>query len=709
MILELKKIKKSFKIGAGQEFVAIDDVNLSFDKGEFVSIVGPSGSGKSTLLNIIAGLDKPTDGELIIEDKSSKKFKKKDWDLYRKNNIGFIFQNFNLIEHLTAIENVEIVMNLIGMSYAKRRKRAKELLEKVGLEKHLNHRPSELSGGQKQRVAIARALANDPDIILADEPTGALDKHTGTQIMELIKSIAKDKLIIMVTHNQALADEYSSRIIKVKDGKIESDEILKKENINTIKTTLRKKDSSMSFFEAFKLSLRNMGKKKGRVLITTIAGCIGIIGFTLITGLGNGANIYIDKQLNKFGTANVLVLSKKISKVDETGKTQITYAKDFHDYDSILSDEYITSNIVNTRKYISMQSTDSIKVSIKAKQEDGGGNEHSDYRIFALAGDNHLDFLKENVDGDIPQEGSYGILVNQATARALLKDLNIETDDITQVIGKKTILTYTIDSLKLKYEKEFNISGISNELDIGIQNVYYNYSDVKTWLSGIKIQDKNFYEFITDEACSYEITVGDVNNTKEVADHVNAESNGGAGAVSLMGDDGQKAGNRANNVAIVVKDIFAQLILMAQVVIGIFIVIALVVSSIMTSIVLYSSVVERKTEIGIIKAVGGRNKDVIRIFESEAILMGVFSGILGLIVSFILAPILEGVISKLLQLDLPGIVTIPISTIPFTEINFPFATIISIILFSAVVSFIAGYLPSKKATKMQVIDALRDE
>ena len=191
MLLSLNNLSKEYTIEKKKSFSALSGVNLNFEKGEFVSILGPSGCGKSTLLNIIAGLDQPTSGDLIIEGKSTKKYKKKNWDLYRKNNIGFVFQSFNLIEHLSALENVEIVMNLIGLSKKNRIERAKSLLKQVGLEKHMDHKPGELSGGQKQRVAIARALANDPDIILADEPTGALDKKTGIQIMQLIKEVAQ--------------------------------------------------------------------------------------------------------------------------------------------------------------------------------------------------------------------------------------------------------------------------------------------------------------------------------------------------------------------------------------------------------------------------------------------------------------------------------------------------------------------------------------
>lgn len=707
MLLELKNIGKTFKISGKEKFIALADVNLSFSKGEFVSIVGPSGSGKSTLLNLVAGLDFPTSGELLIGDKTSKKFKQKDWDLYRKNNIGFIFQNFNLIEHLTALENVEIVMNLIGLSYLKRRQRAMELLKLVGLEKHINHRPSELSGGQKQRVAVARALANDPDIILADEPTGALDQHTGTQIMELIKSIAKDKLIIMVTHNDELAQKYSSRIVKVRDGKIESDEVILEQEKNDSKSSLKKKNKVMSFFEAFKLSIRNMGKKKGRVAITVLAGCIGIAGFTLITGLGNGANIYIDKQLNKFGTANVLVLSKNIETTDDQGNKIVEESKNKTELEDILNKENLSSKISDKRVFLDLSKS---TIKLNAINENDVES-HEGFNIYSLANEDKLEFLKENVSGTIPQKGKNEVIVNQAIARKLLKDLDLDKTDLNQVIGKEITMTYAdyINEKPVKFEKTFKIVGVVSELDIGISNLYYVYEDVESWLQTCKVQDETLYSYITENSVAVEFTVTDIADTKEVSDFINDKSNGGIGKISIMGSNSSEAGFGAFNIAIVVKQIFAQLIMMAQVVISIFIIIALVVSSIMTSIVLYSSIVERKTEIGIIKAVGGRNKDVIRIFESEAILMGTFSGIVGIVISFITAPLLEKVISNVLKIDLPGIITIPLSKIPFTEITFPFATIITIIAFSALVAGIAGYLPSRKATKLNVIDALRDE
>lgn len=697
MLLELKNISKKFKIGDKEKFYALHDINIGFNKGEFVSIIGPSGCGKSTLLNLIAGLDIPSEGELIISGKNSKKFKGKDWDLYRKNNIGFIFQNFNLIEHLSALENVEIVMNLIGLSFKTRHQRALALLKKVGLEHHANHRPSELSGGQKQRVAIARALANDPDILLMDEPTGALDSKTGIQIMNLIKEIAADKLVIMVTHNDDLAEEYASRLVKLRDGEIIDDVSLHDVDINNIKSDLKKKNKSMSFYESFKLSLRNMGKKKGRLAITTIASCIGIAGLALIMGLGNGANIYIDKQLNKFASANVIAVQDNVKKKNEAGMKLLTTSNDEADYKDIFK----RSDVAEHRPRLALLSSNAI---INSK--------NINIYFMALSNEKYLDFVKENLDGNLPKENTNQILINQASARAILEANKIDSDNIKDAIGKTLTVQVNINDemhQTTNYSKDFVVSGIVNEIDLGLTNVYYNYDYVTNWLKGITINNKTAYDYAKN---GFEITIKDVNTNKQVADYINDTANGGIGSnvtFASSNSSGNAEGYFANSITIAFKTIFARLITIAQLVIGLFIIVALAVSSIMTAIVLYSSVVERKTEIGIIKAVGGRNKDVLRIFESEAILMGVFSGILGLIVAYCFKPIIEFIILHYFNLNLPDIISIPISKVPLTDLSFPFATYICLIAFSALISAIAGRLPSKKATKMQVIDALRDE
>lgn len=293
-MLELKKIIKEYRTG-DETVQALKNVSLKFRSNEFVSILGQSGSGKTTLLNIIGGLDQYTSGDLIINGKSTKDFKEKDWDTYRNHSVGFIFQSYNLIPHQSVLSNVELALTLSGVSKEERRQRALEVLEKVGLKEHVNKKPNQMSGGQMQRVAIARALINDPEILLADEPTGALDSETSVQIMNLLKEIAADRLVIMVTHNPALAEEYSTRIIQLFDGEVTDDSDPAEEIGERKSGVLKSKKTFMSFFTALSLSFNNLLTKKGRTLLTAFAGSIGIIGIALILSLSNGVQRYISR------------------------------------------------------------------------------------------------------------------------------------------------------------------------------------------------------------------------------------------------------------------------------------------------------------------------------------------------------------------------------------------------------------------------------
>lgn len=291
-MLELNNITKDYFVGT-TAVNALKGINIKFRNSEFVSVLGPSGCGKTTLLNIIGGLDQYTDGDLIIGGKSTKEFKDRDWDNYRNHKVGFVFQNYNLISHQTVLSNVELALTLSGVPKSVRRKKAAEALEKVGLGDQLDKKPMQMSGGQMQRVAIARALVNDPDIILADEPTGALDSATSVQIMELLKEISKDKLIIMVTHNPSLAENYSTRIIKLLDGVVTEDSA-PYSGAETVKKEKETKKPSMSFFTALSLSKNNLLTKKARTFLTSFAGSIGIIGIALILSVSSGVNAYID-------------------------------------------------------------------------------------------------------------------------------------------------------------------------------------------------------------------------------------------------------------------------------------------------------------------------------------------------------------------------------------------------------------------------------
>ncbi|MBP5532807.1 MAG: ABC transporter ATP-binding protein/permease [Lachnospiraceae bacterium] len=411
-MLELNNIIKNYPAG-GEEVHALKGVSLQFRESEFVSILGPSGCGKTTMLNIIGGLDKYTDGDLVINGKSTKEYKARDWDAYRNHSIGFVFQTYNLIPHQNVLTNVELALTLSGVSKAERRRRAKEALEKVGLKDQMKKRPSEMSGGQMQRVAIARAIVNNPDIILADEPTGALDTETSIQVMDILKEIAKDRLVIMVTHNPELANKYSTRIVRMLDGVITDDsaplddkeyakelEAAKKKEVESHKT----KKPSMSLWTAFGLSLKNLFTKKGRTILTSFAGSIGIIGIALIYATSNGATEFIDNVQEQ--TLSAYPITIQASTVDMSsllttfmGKAESTIQ---HDNDAIYQKNMIYElvNSLNT-----LESRENDLVSFKKYIEAERANPESEFKN-ALLGiqytyNTNLKIYTKNLEGDI--------------------------------------------------------------------------------------------------------------------------------------------------------------------------------------------------------------------------------------------------------------------------------------------------------------------
>lgn len=364
-MLHLKNIKKDY-VASDTKVMALKGIDILFRESEFVSILGPSGCGKTTLLNIIGGLDDYTDGDLIINGKSTKDFNDRDWDTYRNHRVGFVFQSYNLISHQTVLKNVELALTLSGVSKGERRKRAIAVLEKVGLGDQINKRPNQMSGGQMQRVAIARALVNDPDIILADEPTGALDSETSVQIMNLLKEISRDKLIIMVTHNAELANSYSTRIIRFLDGQMldDSNPYDGKEVVE-VSDKKKKKKTSMSFMTAFSLSLNNLLTKKGRTILTSFAGSIGIIGIALILSLSQGVDLYIERvQKDTLSTypvtitettvdANALIMALMNENNNEEHGLDKVYSNDIMlQMIETMSSKVQTNNLEAFKKYI---------------------------------------------------------------------------------------------------------------------------------------------------------------------------------------------------------------------------------------------------------------------------------------------------------------------------------------------------------------------
>ena len=370
-MLKLKNITKDYKV-ADTKIHALKGISINFRDSEFVSILGPSGCGKTTMLNIIGGLDHYTSGDLVIDGISTKKYGDRDWDTYRNHRIGFIFQSYNLIPHQTVLENVELALNIAGVDKTERIKRAKEALDKVGLKGEYNKKPNQLSGGQCQRVAIARALVSDPEILLADEPTGALDTQTSIQIMDLIKEIAKDRLVIMVTHNPELAEKYSTRIVRLLDGEIVADSMPFEEEkaVNPKPKKVIGKKSKLSFWSAFKLSARNLKSKFKRTLLVCLAGSIGIIGVSSVLSVSTGIQNYIYKMqddmlsgnpitimestidLNKLATMQNPMAGADVNKIIENGKVNVNYVIDYlikshEDLTSLQTENNITQEYID--------------------------------------------------------------------------------------------------------------------------------------------------------------------------------------------------------------------------------------------------------------------------------------------------------------------------------------------------------------------------
>ena len=441
-MLELKRINKIYETD-GFKQKALNDVSLSFRKCEFVSILGPSGSGKTTLLNIIGGLDDYTSGDLIIGGVSTKKYKDRDWDTYRNHEIGFVFQSYNLIPHQSILANVELALTLSGVSKSERRKRARAALKEVGLEKHINKRPNQLSGGQMQRVAIARALVNNPSILLADEPTGALDSKTSSQIMEMLKSVAEDRLVIMVTHNKELADQYSTRIINLKDGVIEGDSNPFDGAYDKLNNEKKIKKTSMSFKTALSLSLNNLLTKKGRTILTAFAGSIGIIGIALIMSLSNGVQEYINRVEEETLTSYPLVIDSSTIDMTSVMSEHVKKQEEMKNLekDKIYSNDTITDTLSLMSKEVQSNNLEAFK-----KFVDGESN-IKDYTTAVSYGyDLDIQLYKNDFENGIVQ-------VNPDT---VLESLNMRNGGMQNMLFSTNVWSKLFDNQKLN-EKMYDV------------------------------------------------------------------------------------------------------------------------------------------------------------------------------------------------------------------------------------------------------------
>lgn len=765
-MLELKNIKKSYKTG---EFIqhALRDVSIEFRKNEFVCILGASGSGKTTLLNIIGGLDRYDEGDLIINNMSTKKFKAIDWDRYRNNCVGFIFQNYNLIPHISVIDNVEMGMTLSGVSAKIRRKKAKDALKKVGLLEHAHKKPSQLSGGQMQRVAIARALVNNPDIILADEPTGALDTKTSVQIMNLIKDIAKDKLVIMVTHNPELASEYATRIIEFQDGKKISDSNpLKKEDKDNSLINIRK--TAMSFRAALKLSFNNIKTKKGRTFLTAFASSIGIIGIGLVLSLSNGFKIEVDNfEKNSLSEAPVIISTQSMNMSEEnmnkvmensnnkpkyTNKKEVYVQKDVMEtmmHTNVITNEYLdylknldktklsgvayqsatNYNIINKSNESYNLVTDSATWTLLPTNPNTGESGIIENNFDVLVGE-----INENEPGLILQvdsrnnvyESSIKALglsgenvsfeaIMNATLKVAINDefyINyggsfIPNMDLEKLYNSENSITLKVQAIiRGKEDKEM----ITNGSGIGYTNALTNLVIEKNKDSKIvNAQKDTDYNILTKEPFNDNPLTG--NNKETLLSYLGAEATPNVimlyprdfdSKESILDylDDYNKNKNEKTSIqytdmAGMISSLSGNIMDAITIVLIAFSSISLVVSSIMIAIITYISVLERIKEIGILRALGARGKDIKRVFNAETFIIGLCSGLLGIIIAYVLTFPVNMVIENLS--GLPNV----------AKLNIVHAIILVII--NVILTIIGGAIPSRMASKKDPVIALRTE
>ena len=465
-MLKLKNIKKTY-VSGDEKVEALKGINIEFRKSEFVSILGQSGCGKTTLLNIIGGLDRYTSGDLIINGKSTKDFKDIDWDAYRNYSVGFVFQSYNLIGHQTVLSNVELALTISGVSRKERKQRAIKALEEVGLKEQIHKRPNQLSGGQMQRVAIARALVNNPDIILADEPTGALDTKTSVQVMEILKKISKDKLIIMVTHNPELAEKYSSRIIKILDGKITDDSDPIEHQKEEKKKDTKKRRTSMKFLTALRLSLNNLMTKKGRTILTSFAGSIGIIGIALILAISTGVQNYINKveedTLSSYpitieeSTVDMSSLMQSMSDENtdnaENKEEEKVYSADImNDMITTLSNKKQSNNLKELKKYL----------------DDGDNEITKNSNSIKYGYDLNINLYRANTDNEIVRVNPSTVMNafgmgdmieaqnNSAMSSVFGSSMMTNTDICFEMLDNQQLLESQYDLVKGNWPKQYN-------------------------------------------------------------------------------------------------------------------------------------------------------------------------------------------------------------------------------------------------------------
>lgn len=793
-MLELKNIKKSYFVG-DIETRALDGISVAFREKEFVAILGPSGSGKTTCLNIIGGLDRYDSGELIIKGRKTSDFKDQDWDAYRNNSIGFVFQDYNLISHLSIVANVELGMTLSGVPAKKKHKRAVELLEQVGLKEHLHKKPNQLSGGQMQRVAIARALANDPEILLCDEPTGSLDTNTSIQIMNLIKKVAKDCLVIMVTHNSELAGKYADRIIRFQDGKIISDSHPYQERPQPDSFVLKK--TNMNFMAALKLSFNNLRTKKGRTFLTALASSIGIIGIAVILSLSTGFQKQIDMFESDAMSEFPVIISQTAMQLDAEDissmrhkiKGKITGTEEFAHSDKVylydpsettimhknkFTDEYIDylnkidpaicgsigyARIVNMNvlrnvdgKIIpvnfgnimsamgegisisdmsskaNLTSMEEIGLSSYPKQRRKGGRPYLEKNYDLLAGE----YPDKPTDLVLVVDPKNRVDYNKLEASGF-DTKNVSSIKFADIIGTEFKIVsnddYYVKTARGNFvpsQDYISMYNSNKSILVRISGVVRQKPNVKIGLLGTGIAHSDaLTQMVIDNALNSEIVKAQKSSSKNVITMEDMDAETKDNFIAYLGGDPKPfmvmvyPDNFEDKDAVIAyldsynkgKKIEDQIIYsdlagrMTELTGGImdaitlvliaFAAISLVVSLIMIGIITYTSVLERTKEIGVLRALGARKKDIARVFDAETFILGVFSGMLGVVIAWGLTFPINSLLYKLT--DLSGVAHLQMQHA------------ILLVVISTVLTVLGGHIPAKMASQKDAVDALRSE
>ena len=772
-MLQLKDIVKKYNTG-GTEVEVLKKVNISFRESEFVSILGASGSGKTTLLNIIGGLDNYTSGDMLLMGRSTKEFTDRDWDSYRNGTIGFVFQSYNLIGHLSIIENVKLALSISGESNKENDMKAKKALEDVGLGDHLYKKPNQLSGGQMQRVAIARALVTNPKVILADEPTGALDSKTSVQIMELIKEISKEKLVIMVTHNPELARKYSDRIVSVKDGEIIEDTkpYIEQEENNGYKL----KKTAMAFSSAIKSSFKNLLTKKFRSLMTVVASSIGIISIGLVLAISSGMDKYIKTMQNEnLSSMPITISSNQInfgigednntsdsSEENLVPKSRRDVHKNLYSEDALGNGEtfikYIQENAKDyysaidfAKGYKIKALTKNTKGDIVDVKMDGQDNSRGNTILSVLPEDKNLIMNQFEIVKSLEQnfeypKGNEVVLFtakNNEIDKNVLKALGYSENakvKYEDVLGKEFSIvdnnnyytkienrfvpatvdekmynagtkvkivaiakakdSFTVPQFTLGYTKKLQDSLLSKEVSSDIVKEQEKDKS-KNILTNTKMDNEVATEVLSGlgantEPSSILIYPKTFNDRDKIANTISEYNKKVAEKYGAGTEDYNKYSITYSDMAKQMTSIMSQMINTITLILTAFAGISLVVSSIMIGILTYVSVVERTKEIGILRAIGARKKDITRIFIAEAGLIGFVSGAVGVIVSLGLALPISKTIAKALKID------------NFSA-GLDLKSAVGLILLSVILTLIASVIPSRMAAKKDPVEALRTE